>query len=202
MRFVKNNKGILTLDFIFSTLIVFAFSAVLFVFGLTLSVFEVVQYMTFTTARNFSLSHIDDQSRRNRAELKFSELSENNVLKPLFKNGWYELGQLQLDDFNSEYEQPEDPRQPQGDSLTFFGARVQLKAKVMAIKVPVIGKTEGDEDSFVVTISSFLSPEPTLNDISQSFTDERFKQILNLDGSYSGGSVSPGAYAPIMDNGG
>lgn len=201
MKFVSNNKGILTLDFIFATLIVFAFSAILFVFGFTLSIVEVVQYMTFSSARIYSLAHLDDNTRKQRAEAKFSELSENSTIKPLFKNGWFELGQLQLQDFNSDYEQPEDPR-GDGDSSNFIGARVQLKAKVLAIKVPILGKTEGDGDSFVTAISSYVGPEPTLVDSRDNFAKQRFQQILNLDPTYSGGSVTPEAYVPIMDNGG
>ena len=70
---LSNEKGILTLDFIFGSMVVFGLSSVIFSFGMTFSVVEVVQYMSFASARNYSLAHYDENRQRERGEQKYQE---------------------------------------------------------------------------------------------------------------------------------
>ena len=77
LKTLKNEKGILTLDFIFASMLVFGLSAIIFSFGMTLSVVEVVQYMSFTAARNYSLAHLDEDRQRQRGEFYYQRLASN-----------------------------------------------------------------------------------------------------------------------------
>ena len=53
---LKNEKGLLTLDFIFAFIIIFGFVGILFSFAMTFSIVEAVQYVSFASARNYFLS--------------------------------------------------------------------------------------------------------------------------------------------------
>lgn len=191
---LTNQKGLLTLDFIFATLLVFGFSTIIFSFGITLSVVEVVQYITFSTARNYSLAHYDENKQKERAQLKFDELTSHPAIIPLIDSGWFETGTLQISDFNSEYS----PDSSFGAD-NFVGARVEFSAPILYKRIPLIGTTGTDPDGFKANIQSFLAREPTFKEC-QSFTSERINRIGNLNGLYRN-VMQPSKVAAIMDNG-
>ncbi len=184
-----NNRGILTLDFIFASMIVFGFSAIIFSFGITLSVAEVVQYISFSTARNYSLAHLDEDEQRRRGEEKFQELISDPAVRPLFENGWFKTEDVEISDFNDEYS-------PESDDENFIGARIQFGAPILYKRIPLIGTTGTDPDGFNANIQSFLAREPTFKECKE-FMDQRAQKFQNL-GSFQ---VDPDAFVVQMDNG-
>ena len=120
---LRNENGILTLDFIFASMLIFGLSAVIFSFGMTLSVVEVVQYMSFASARNYSLGHLNEDRQRERGELKFQELSTNPIFSTMLDVGWFEIEPVIISDFNAEY----NPNASY-ESNNFIGARIPFGA--------------------------------------------------------------------------
>lgn len=190
---LTNQKGLLTLDFIFASMLVFGFSAIIFSFGMTLSVVEVMQYISFASARNYSLAHLDENSQRERGLAKFDELINNPAIVPMIENRWFEAGAVEISDFNDEYA-PDSTY----ESDNFIGARIPFSAPILFKRIPLIGTTGTDPDGFTANIQSFLAREPTFREC-ESFIIERPNRISSLPSLY--GVMNAGAVVPIMDNG-
>lgn len=197
-KLIKNESGIITIDFIFALVLVGGFFSIMFALSLTLSVVELTQYITFATARNFHAAHWDTDAQREAAEIKFNDLTKNEIISPLLSNGWFELSGDGggIDDYNDLYGQ--DPNTD--DSANFIGSRVQLNAKVLEFNIPLIGDTHDDEGVFTANIASYLNREPTSVECLNFMLEEnRFQAIKALDSTYSGGSI--GEYKVMADNG-
>ncbi len=192
----NDESGILTLDFIFSTVIVFAFTAILFAVSLTLTVSYIVQYMTFASARVFFAGHVNQDQQIQLGQEKFQQLRDNQVFAPLFSGGWYELGEPQVGNHNDLYPQSDAPSE---DSSTFWGTRVAFNAKILEMRIPYLGVTTTEEDSFSANLGSYLAREPTREECLSDFTEIRLNNIRNLNGAYNQGAV--GEYAVFIDNG-
>jgi len=194
-RILKNQKGLLTLDFIFAILLMFTFSAILFGFTITFSAVEIAQYATFAAARaNFAANKNTDEQQKLGKD-KFDELikNKNSVLGNFFRNGWFSLSDVKIADFNEEFS-PD----PNKDSDTFIGARATFVAKILSMRVPLLGNTTDDDLS--ANISSYLMREPTEEECLQ-FVQQRFSQIQALRPGFSQSLVDPNAYVIIADDG-
>lgn len=188
---LNNEKGILTLDFIFASMLVFGLSAIIFSFGMTLSVVEVVQYITFASARNYSLAHLNQEMQEERGRQKYEELVANNAIRPLLENGWFGVEPVEIADFNNEY-----APDASYDSDNFIGARVRFRAPILYKRIPLIGTTASGPEGFEANIQSFLAREPTFEECRQ-FMSERTNLFQTL-GTYT---VDPTKVAIMMDNG-
>jgi hypothetical protein len=189
-KILKDEKGILTLDFVFASVIIFSFTAILFSFAMTFSVVEVVQYISYSSSRSYSLAHLNQQRQRDRAQSKFDELSTNPVITSFFSAGWFEILPAQISDFNGEYS-PD----PSLDSDIFLGVRIPFSAPILYKRVPLLGTTGSDPDAFRANISSFLSREPTFTECRE-LIEQRATQFTSLGYNFDVGSV-----AVMMDNG-
>lgn len=192
---LKNERGILTLDFIFAILLMFAFSAILFGFTLTFSAVEIAQYATFAAARaNFAANKNTDEQKK-LGEAKFNELVKNkqNILGTFFNNGWFTLSDVKIADFNEEFS-PD----PNKDSDTFIGARTTFTAKILSMRIPLLGSTTDDDLS--ANVASYLMREPNEEECQQ-FVEERFVRIQALKSGFSNGFVTPDSYNQQMDDG-
>lgn len=198
---LKSQKGILTLDFLFAMIMMFTFTAILFAFSITFTAVEIAQYATFAASRTYFAAHKDADAQKSAAEKKFNDLvlANNAPLATLFKNGWFTLTPVKLDDFNREYSSD-----PDGDSDTFVGARTTLVAKILQMRFPLLGST-GDED-FSADVNSFLMREPTVEEC-RAFTAKRLTNIKNIpqvgnpNGRFNNAYVQDDAYVMIMDDG-
>ena len=129
----KNNRGFLTLDFLFAFTIVMSFTFLLFALTFTLSVVEVVQYMTYSAARSFYGGHLTLSDQIRLGETKFSQLKETQTLKPLFKeNGWFEIrgGSGIPESVDNQWNElyPNSTR----ENRTFYGSRVLFISKLLS----------------------------------------------------------------------
>lgn len=169
---LKDEKGLIALDFIFASLLVFALSSVIFSFGMTLSVVEVVQYMSFASARNYNLAHLNEERQRERGERKFQELVSNPIFSSLVEYGWFEVGNVEINDFNEEFS-------PETGFENFIGARIPFSAPILYKNIPFVGSTGPDRDAFQTKVQSFLSREPTFEEC-QGFMDARRRALANI----------------------
>lgn len=193
---LKSQSGLITIDFIFASILVGGFFAILFSLMLTLSVVEVTQYITFATARVYHGGHWSKEKQEELANTKFQQLIEDPVVAPLFKNGWFELtGGPGIQDWNELYQQTEED-----DSGNFIGSRVQLAAKIMEFRIPLIGETSDLENAFSANVASYLNREPTSMECYEFMSAEnRFEAIKNLDATYRNSNVRD--YVVMEDNG-
>lgn len=194
---LKNQKGILTLDFLFAIIMMFSFTAILFAFSITFTAVEIAQYATFAASRAYFAANKTSDDQEKAGKDKFAELviSEKAPLGTFFKNGWFTLSPVELKDFNSEYSSDSD-----GDVDTFVGARTTMIAKILKMRFPLLGSTT-DED-LSAQINSFLAREPTEEEC-QEFVRDRLTNIKNIDpdGRFNNAYVQDGAYVQIMDDG-
>ncbi len=186
----KDEKGILTVDFIFAFIIIFGFVGVLFSFAITFSVVEAVQYVSFASARNFSLAHLNEDRQKERADEKYDELTTSQALSPFFSNGWFEIKKSDTNEFNDVYE-PEPGRE------IFIGVRVLFKAPILFKRIPLLGTTASNPDGFSVNIQSFLMREPTFQECKDFISGRinEFKKLPNYN------FISNQSYKVMMDNG-
>lgn len=200
----NNQKGFMTVDFIFAFVLVMGFFVIMFTLTMTLTVVEVTQYITFASARSYSVSHINEARQREEGFNKFKQLTENPVLQPLFTNGWFEIDLTtpiigDVSDIKTDY-----GKQPFGINL-FRGTGTNFKAKILDFRVPFFGSTtnESEGEGFKTFIGSYLSREVTFGEC-RNFNNGRWDAIkaIPVDGAAPYSSVQQqNSYASISDNG-
>lgn len=188
---LRNESGLLTLDFVFASVLVFGFAAILFSFAFTFSIVEVVQYISFSSARNYALAHKDETSQKARAQAKVDELTSSPALVPLVSNGWFEIGTASITDFTAEF-----APDPTKDSDTFQGVRIPFGAPILFKRIPLLGDTASDPKGFTANIQSFLAREPTFEEC-QGFAEARAGQLATV----ARFPFDPNAATVIMDDG-
>jgi len=196
---LRNQQGFLTVDFLFSIVLILGLSGLLFVLCFTLSVASVTQYVTFATARNYTVSHINQAQQVERANQKYTELINHKVLKPLYTNGWFAVdARPGIGDHTQLI--PGFQEATQGVNK-FWGAGTSFTAKVLAFSIPGFGSTAPDDDGtgngFNTYLGSYLGREPTTEECL-NFTAARWNAIKNLGPGYS---TQGGSYYPQTDDG-
>lgn len=200
---IRNERGLITVDFLFAMVLILGMSGLLFVLTFTLSIASVTQYVTFAAARNFAVGHIDQAAQAARGQAKYNELLNDPVLKPLYTNGWFTVdAQVTIGDQTQVVSQWRN-----GQVNEFWGAGTHFIAHVLDFHIPFFGSTAPDGDGsgseFSTYMSSNLSREPTEAECIE-FTAARWTAIRNLPASggasYSSGTTANG-YFPMTDGG-
>lgn len=187
---IKNQKGSLTLDFIFAFLLVFSISFILTSVSFTLSVVESIQYMAFSSSRDYFAGHINKQKQEELAEKKLEILKNFGSYKNLLKKEWFDVKYLGSGDFKSDYSStnPKD---------VFEGTRLQVTIGFLNFNLPFFGSTEGDQP-YVANMTSFIGREPTSEECMDTVS-KRLNKLISL-GGYATGSLNP-SYVTFDDNG-
>lgn len=199
VNIINNQRGILTVNFLFSIVLILGMSGLLFVLCFTLSVASVTQYVTFAAARNYTAGHITQDLQINRANAKYNELISGPVLKPLYNNGWFAVG----------------GRPGVGDHTTlipgfadategvnkFWGVGTNFTAMVLAFTIPFFGSTTPDGDDsgagFSTYLGSYTGREPTTEECL-NFMAARWNAIKGLGPGYG---TQGGTYYAQSDDG-
>lgn len=202
---MRNQRGLITVDFLFALVLILGFASLMFVLSFSLSVASVTQYITFSAARNYFAGHLDQEQQEARAKAKYEELINNPIFKPLYANGWYLIdAEPQVGDHvkvKPEYEEAT------GGTNKFWGVGTSFTATVLDFRIPFFGSTNPDGDGsgtgFKTYIGSYLGREPTAAECIE-FTAARWTAIRNLPVSggtaYSTGTSASG-YFPMTDDG-
>lgn len=204
---MRNQKGFITIDFIFALVLVMGFTGVLFKLMFSLSVASITQYVTFATARNYVAGHVTPQLQEERAILKYNELVSHPVFKPLYSNGWYAIdAKPDIGDISRlipAYQQSN------GDlAQQFWGAAVRFNAKVLDFNIPFFGstspETNGSGEGFTATLGSYLGREVSESECLE-FVSQRWRVIRSLSSASGGAPYNTGSsesgYMPIADDG-
>lgn len=180
---IKSQKGNLSIDFLFSLVLVLGLTTVIFALSFTLSMVEVTQYFSYSVSRSYFSSHVNQEAQFQLAKQKYQQLSEVPAFRFMFKaNGnWFvltnpeEFSQENLGDFREEYFQ--EAKIP-NDADTFIGARIRFIPKLLNFELPYFGSTNPDSQRLEVNIQSFLGREPSSEEC-MLFQVERFNRIIN-----------------------
>lgn len=196
---LRNQRGILVVDFMFSMVLILGLSGLLFVLCFTLSVASMTQYVTFATARNYTVAHITQAAQVDRANAKYNELINHPVLKPLYTNGWFAVDATPGVGDHTQLV-PGFTEATQGVNK-FWGAGTSFTAKVLAFSIPFFGSTtpddDGSGDGFKTYLGSYLGREPTTEECL-NFTASRWNAIKGLGPGYG---TNGGSYFPMTDDG-
>lgn len=195
---LASEKGFLTVDYLFSFVLVAGFFGILFAFSLTLSVAEIFQYITYSAARKYMAAHKTESAQRDSAIQKLDEFTNHRSLKNLFNGGWFGLKQNPIIGHISGQRFSNSVNSPDRD--LFWGVGSEFKANVLDFRIPFYGSTSnlsqgGGQTGFTVFIASYLGREPTWEECHE-FNKQRCKFIKGLAGGYKCAS-----YLSINDNG-
>jgi hypothetical protein len=200
---IRNERGFLTVDFIFAIVMILGFTALLFCVSLTLTVVSVTQYITFAAARNYGPAHIDLASQERQGRAKYGELMADKVFKPLYRSGWFLVDkpeEIGIGDHTKIIAGYADSTQGTNE---FWGAGTKFTAKILDFHIPFFGSSAPDSDGsgsgFKTYIGSYLGREPTTQECLD-FTAQRWTEIRKLSGSsYSQGTSTQGYYSMTDD---
>lgn len=205
---VRNSRGMLTAEFIFSLVLCAGICIVLFSLNFTLSMAEVAQYIVYSSARAHAAGHIDQDKQEQMAKEKYAELIANPVLKPLFSTAgtnWFVLSetpdvrgggpsQKSFDDIYPAHSS--DQRVPQ------VGVRINFQPKLLNVKIAFLGSTAEDDQGYSAHVAALLIREPTQKECWDLQVRQRYSAILNLDSRFKQlGASGQNKYIPTEDNG-
>jgi hypothetical protein len=195
MTLLRNERGLLMLDFMFALVFAIGFSTVFFSIAVTLSLVEVAQYVTFATSRSYAAAHETKALQTELAQAKFNDIMAVSSFKTFLGSNWIKVGELQLGDFSEEYDAGSEI-----DNRIFVGARLPIDAKLLHWQVPFIGPTIEASDIGKATLNSFLMREVSTSECREQFTSQRYQQLKNIDAAYQ---ATPNSQAEklITDNG-
>jgi hypothetical protein len=209
-----NQRGLITLDFIIAITILLGFTTMLMMLSLTLSVASVVQYITYSTARTYSVAHLDEATQVERGQAKYHELTSNPVFKPFFKGDWFVIDKdakigdhTKLTGASDGSSAGPDYEEASVGRNQFWGAGTNFTAKALIGSVPYLGDTKSEEKgskkAYLTYIASYLGREPTADECYQ-FAKVRWQAIRKLPNSgaapYATGGSDDGYY-PMTDDG-
>lgn len=200
---MRNQKGFMTMDFLFAIVLIVGFTGLLFKLSLTLTTTSIVQYITFASARNYFPAHNDPSNQVAKAEQKYTELVTDPVLSPLLSNGWFEI--LDKPDVG-DISRIKGGFDTKGKNK-FWGVGTNFTARLLDFNIPFFGASDPESDgsgqSFQTYLGSYLGREPTSQECWE-FTAARWQMIRNLAVSqgtdYSSGTSNEGYY-PMEDSG-
>lgn len=206
VRVLRNTGGFLSADFLFSIVIACGLCAVFFCLTFTLSMVEVGQYIAFSVSRAHAAAHKTQDDQERMAKIKFSSLEKNRVLRPLFSNGWFEIGNLEIRGGGESRKNFAD-RYPGPDSATLgvpqVGIRLSFEAKVLDIKFPLLGGTDPSGTGFKAFLTGLMIREPSAKECRDQIKNDRYRAIMDLDKRFVriAGHSSEQDYVPMEDNG-
>ncbi len=197
---MKNQKGFVTAEFLIAIVIAFGLTVLTFSLTMTLSVVEVAQYVVFSSSRAHSAANYDVDAQKKAATNKFNNLMASPSLAPLFGNGWFTISQPEIrsgngDNFEREYGGT-DPRK------NLQGVRATFKAKILEMRLPMIGNVSPEDDGFAAKLNAILIREVSQQECID-YMNQRREFLWNFDGGgrFSRFKPSGDLPTPWEDNG-
>ncbi len=203
MRKGLNQSGQLTLEFMLACVLIVTVSTLLGILTFTLSLTEVLQYVTFASARSYLAADLtlDEQVKAGQAK---GDLLVKNLpfLAGAQQSGWISIPQ------NSSKVMSLDAGRTYADNIgadtlhhnQFEGFQIQFVVPILNVKLPFLNSAiqppNGAQD-FKATLSSFLTREPAFDEC-QRYLNAATATIL---GKYSNCTACATAPTLIMDNG-
>lgn len=206
---IRNERGVVTIEFIFALTMAAGLSVVLFSVTYALSVFEITQYVVYSAARAQLGGNIDSDRQREAAVNKFKQLTTGkSAIATLYNGTWFEIakpGDLDVrggpsstnsKTFGADLAGGSDP----SNRNWFIGVSAKLNAKILNLNMPILGKTNPDdgEGAFQTRLNAMLIREPSQKECKDFMEARRnaLKDLPSADTYYKAN-----AYIPLEDNG-
>lgn len=198
---IKNNRGMLTAEFLFAFVLCAGMCAVLFALNFTLSMAEVAQYMAFSSSRAYAAAHLDEAKQADLARIKYKELLTNKALTPIFNKGeasWFVLSTPEQLEISSTGFQDYPSH---SNRVSAVGVRLKFEPKVLNMRIAFLGSTAEDPDKgFSAYVTSFLTREPTHKECWEQMKP-RYENIIKQGNLGKFAQAKVNEYVPLEDNG-
>ena len=183
-------------------------SVLLFSLTYTLAVFEVTQYVVYSAARAHAGSNKDPDAQKAAAIAKFKQLtSGKSAIASLYAGTWYELvkpdaldirGGVTADGKNFGTDLAGGSDMPNRN--WFLGVSAQITAKILSVKLPLLGATSDDENggTFKTRLNVMMIREPSQKEC-KDFLEKRRTALSSLPSAQV--YYQPSGYTPLEDNG-
>ncbi len=169
--FIKNQKGVITFQFLVVLIIVLFFIISFFGLCLTLVNGSAVQYLTYASARKLSLGDKSLSSQKENAERHYLELRQK-FFKNKYKSEaeWFKISEIPDLGFNNVYTDSHYRK-------IFYGASAEFISTRTNFKIPFL--TDQDDGKLKTTVASYLGREVTKNEC-ETFNERRMIEICAI----------------------
>jgi hypothetical protein len=196
-----NQRGQLTVEFLFTFAIAIGVFTVIFTLMFTLSVVEITQYVVYSSARSHAAASVDIATQQANARARYQKLTAQSALASLYFGTWFSISSPQELDVRSGYDRMFSNDLAGGDDLRqqFMGVSTKLTAMLLNFQLPLLGSTSPDGEGFSTNVNGILIREPSQKEC-MDFFETRRAAIGTLPAS-QGGYYEPTKYLPMEDNG-
>lgn len=196
---LKKQKGVLTLDFLFSVMAVYGITLVFGCLALVLVLSSVGQYISFSVNRAHISSHIDRQQQALAAQTKYDIIARKFL--PFIGRGpkaWVKMtGPVPLSGETFDTSNPGGKRQKK------YGYAIQFSFDFLKkVKAPILGSpADGADPNFgKARLKSILYREPSTMECLE-FNSKRWKKILDRFPNLKNLTDSSRPFGAQADNG-
>lgn len=203
MKSKLNEKGQLTLEFMLACILIVTVSTLLGILTFTLTITEVLQYVTYAGARSYLAGDLNIDAQTDAGNKKAQELLTTlPFLYGIVQNGWVTIpkatNKIMSLQSGTEYANGLNVDTKRHDQ--FEGYQLQFTVPMLNVNLPflstAIAPPDGGQD-FKATLSSFLTREPNFDECSQ-YLGAAYQDLLKLGYSTPGAQSNP---TVIIDNG-
>jgi hypothetical protein len=205
---MQNQRGLVTMEFIFALTVSAGLAILLFSVSYTLAVVEVTQYVVYSAARAHLGSNKDPEAQKKAAIDKFKQLTgSKSAISSLYANKWFVL--VKPEELDVRGGASADAKSFGADlgggsdmpnRNWFLGVSAPLQAKILTMNLPLLGKTDPEEDgnAFKTRINAMMIREPSQKECKDFFEKRRtaLGQLPSGQGFYQ-----QNAYVSMEDNG-
>ncbi|MCC6278196.1 MAG: hypothetical protein IT289_09810 [Oligoflexia bacterium] len=195
-----NENGQLTIDFLFSFILVMTVSVLLSALAYGLTLVEIVQYISFSGARVYFAAELTPNEQTQAAKAKVDQLLESTpFISRARRAGWIEIasnghGAGKLSNYRDQIG-------ASSDRDSFIGYQIVFNLPIMGLELPFFGaalQPPQGSPGFQTRVSSFLLREPTFQEC-QAVMRGAYSALIQKDPSiYGRGAGTP---VLILDNG-
>ena len=169
MKKKSNQRGIVTLSFLFVFALLLSLLSMFFLFCLSLAAMELAQYAAYSTSRTYSSANVNASAQTELAEKKFKDIKEKISI---FKSEtWFTLSDPHIGHTNDSSLGSAPP-----NDNSFYGVTLTLSLRLLQRAVPFVGGIFASEAP-VLTLGSYLGQEVN-QDTCHLFADRR-KTFIN-----------------------
>ena len=200
MKLLNNERGLLSVDYLFAFVMVFGFTLLLLAISISLSVVEIAQYISFSSARAYYAGHVNEDAQNQLGKEKLNQLLQHRAIKTLFRQtGLFEVESQAVGRHDNIWQDNKVGDANEYINL-FQGTRLGLKIKMLDFRIPGLGSTSGDGQGFRARVASYLSREVTYQECHE-FVRQRWSYIQEhvINGRWP--QKIKAMYQPIVDNG-
>ncbi len=199
---MKSEGGFLTIDFMVAIIVTLGCMMFLMRISLSLVSVEIAQYIVYASARAHSAADITKEDQKDAGEAKYQELiSQSGLIGGFFRVGETLQKSGVIGEYTETYKADSARNGNDVSGTPFVGARSEIKLPRLGMKIPMLGKTNPEDNEFKSYVNAMIFREPSQSECLNFYKMQRYEAILNLDSRYSKASSFSKDYVPMEDSG-